>query len=509
MKSSSLPGIVGDLPINRSLPAHGYIQRLIEHFRESSSPESMRRVVFSSDKTLCEYASASFHLPGAYVKFFPCPHCTYNDEEERTSFVEVFHFANVHNLDVCATVKFIMPANILRLDEPTECSVEVEVTKGCPRTRIAVDHSPRVELHINTDVFIEVLRFLSRGELEKMLLVSRRWSSVIGGSTGSLQQRHSFSMQIKFYGERMGMLSVHVIHSPHSGPSRILRVLVTRGLSQALSVIRSHMLNAFVEGVFPFFQNRVPPPRPPREMLIDISLSARIDFLKSWLRSMPPNSEIDAWGVADNVAGFDNLPAIASCALEPHRKLGCVQRLELHLRNRDATWAKLASLLSQPSIRAFSELTVSTRRVAIDSSGLRTILSSRQLLKLHVFVSRCADPEDAILTLPAQIIQDFVTLRDVNSFVAEFSLYLKKPDNVALAEMPDVDEATDRRKRFRYDLQDEDTVIRVSVYENRTTRGYLTVVTFDHFRRTVVFFNGNMSIAKLKQVLQHRPYGLY
>ncbi|KAH7713193.1 hypothetical protein AAVH_19464 [Aphelenchoides avenae] len=69
----------------------------------------MRRVVFSPDNILCEYASASYHLPGAYVDFFPCPHCTYNDEGH-TFFVEVFHFPNVHKPDVCATVTFTMPA---------------------------------------------------------------------------------------------------------------------------------------------------------------------------------------------------------------------------------------------------------------------------------------------------------------------------------------------------------------------------------------------------------------
>lgn len=67
-------------------------------------------MVFNPEETLCEYVSASYHLPGAYAKFFPCPHCTYKDEEGRTSFVEVFHFPNIHKPKVCATVTFIMPA---------------------------------------------------------------------------------------------------------------------------------------------------------------------------------------------------------------------------------------------------------------------------------------------------------------------------------------------------------------------------------------------------------------
>ncbi|KAH7704963.1 hypothetical protein AAVH_27829 [Aphelenchoides avenae] len=109
-KSSSLLAIAGDLPIDRSLPRHDYIQKLIKQFRESSSPESIRRVALRPAKTWCGYASASFHLPGAYVNFFPCPHCTYKDEEGRTSFVEVFHFPHVRIAHVCATVTFIMPA---------------------------------------------------------------------------------------------------------------------------------------------------------------------------------------------------------------------------------------------------------------------------------------------------------------------------------------------------------------------------------------------------------------
>lgn len=46
--------------------------------------------------------------------------------------------------------------------------------------------------------------------------------------------------------------------------------------------------------------------------------------------------------------------------------------------------------------------------------------------------------------------EDFVALGSVNSFVAEFSLHLTMADNVAFPEMPDVEEATSRRKRFRY-----------------------------------------------------------
>ncbi|KAH7716485.1 hypothetical protein AAVH_16124 [Aphelenchoides avenae] len=197
VKSSALRGTVGDLRFKRKLPRQDYVQRLIEHFRESSSPERMRRVLFSPDNILCELASASYHLPDAYVEVFPCPHCTYKVEEERTSFAEVFHFANVHNPNVCVTVTFIIPADATELYEPTGCSVEVEFAKGCPNAPIAVHHSPRVELHINTDVSIEVLRFLPRSELEKMLLVSRRWSNIIGEAAASLQQRRHFYMRIK------------------------------------------------------------------------------------------------------------------------------------------------------------------------------------------------------------------------------------------------------------------------------------------------------------------------
>ncbi|KAH7713182.1 hypothetical protein AAVH_19453 [Aphelenchoides avenae] len=483
VKPLSLPGIVGDVPINRSLPPHDYIQQLIKQFRESSSPESISRVVFSAEQTLCEYASASYHLPGAYVNFFPCPHCTYEDEEERTSFVEVFHFANVHNPDVCATVTFVMPADARRLKEPAGCSVEVEVTKGCPNTPV-VDHSPHVVLLIDTDVFIEALRFLPRSEVDKMWLVSRRWSNVIGGAAGSLQQRRSFTVFIKFYGVSPGMLSIHFARQARLEQWRILRVLTTRGRSQSLSDIRSHLRNAFVEGVFPFFLNRAPPPGPSRKMRVDIPLPARINWLESLLRSMPPNSEIGSWCVADQVIGSDNLLTLASCALEPHMKLGSVQRLELGLFNRDATWA------------------------AINTAELPAILSSCQSRKLRVTVSCSIEPQDSVLTLPAQIVRDFVALRGVDSFITEFSLHLQMSDKVAFSEMADVDEATDRRKRFRHHLQGKDTVVRVSVYENPTARERLTAVTFDHFRRTVFFLNGNVPLAELKQVFQ-RPYAFY
>ncbi|KAH7700803.1 hypothetical protein AAVH_32072, partial [Aphelenchoides avenae] len=196
-KPWSLPEILGDLPMDGSLPPHDYVQQLIERFRESSPPECMRRVVFGPDNTSCEYANASYYLPGAYVDFSPCPHCTYKDEEERTSFVEVFHFANVYEPNFCATITFVMPADASQLKKPTQCSVEVEFAKGCPNAPIVAAHSPGVVLQINTDVFIEVLRFLLRSELEKMLLVSRRWSNVIGGGAASLHQRRSFNMFTK------------------------------------------------------------------------------------------------------------------------------------------------------------------------------------------------------------------------------------------------------------------------------------------------------------------------
>ncbi|KAH7693645.1 hypothetical protein AAVH_39317, partial [Aphelenchoides avenae] len=196
-KPWSLPQIPGDLPMDGSLPRHDYVQQLIERFRESSPPECMRRVVFGPDNTSCEYASASYHLPGAYVDFSPCPHCTYKDEEERTSFVEVFHFPNVHEPNFCATITFVMPADTLQLKKPTRCSCEMEFAKGCPNTPNLADHSQRGVLHMSADIFVEVLRFLLRSELEKMLLVSRRWSEVIVGAAASLQQRRSFNMFTK------------------------------------------------------------------------------------------------------------------------------------------------------------------------------------------------------------------------------------------------------------------------------------------------------------------------
>ncbi|KAH7697026.1 hypothetical protein AAVH_35893, partial [Aphelenchoides avenae] len=334
-KSSSLPGIFGDLPLNRGLPRDDYIQRLIERFRDWSSPECMRRVTFGPDETSCEYASASYHLPGAYVKFFPCPQCTYKDEDGRTSFVEVFHFPNVHEPSICATVTFVMPADAMLLQEPRESRVEVEFTKGCPNAPVTAVHSQRSVLHISADIFVEVLRFMPRSELEKLLLVSRRWSNVIRRAKGSLQQRRNLYVMLKFYGESPGMLSIHFVRV-HLGQCRILRVLTTRGFSQALNAIHSHMRNAFVD-VVPFFLDNVPPPVPPRDMLVNIPLPVRIDWLKSLLRSMPPNSEIGAWDASDDFAGSDNLLALAGCALEPHRKLGCVQRLRLGLLDGDAT----------------------------------------------------------------------------------------------------------------------------------------------------------------------------
>lgn len=70
----------------------------------------MLRVIFNPEKIWSEYASASCHLPGAYVKFFPCPRCTSRDEDGRTSLVEVFHLPNVHEPSICATVTFAMRA---------------------------------------------------------------------------------------------------------------------------------------------------------------------------------------------------------------------------------------------------------------------------------------------------------------------------------------------------------------------------------------------------------------
>ncbi|KAH7701577.1 hypothetical protein AAVH_31286 [Aphelenchoides avenae] len=252
----------------------------------------MRSVVFSPDKIHCEYISASFHLPGAYVEFFTCTHCTHTSEEEHPSFVEVFQFANVHNASVCATVTFTMPAVIRGYN--TGCGVEVKLTKGCPNAPHAADHSPRDALHIHTDVFIEALRFLPRSELDNMRLVSRRWSKVIGNAEGTLQQRRYFSdMLIKFYGENSGMLSVDFQRREISGQCRIRRVLTTRGLSQALYAVRSHLRNVYVSMVLPVFLDSAPPPDPPRYVLVDIPLPLRINWLTSLLRSMSRSAVID------------------------------------------------------------------------------------------------------------------------------------------------------------------------------------------------------------------------
>ncbi|KAH7701339.1 hypothetical protein AAVH_31526 [Aphelenchoides avenae] len=343
VKSSALRWIRGDLRFNDSLPRPDYIQQLVEHFRQSSSPESMRRVVFSPSEILLEYASASFHLPGVYVDLFPCPRCTHTEEEEKGSFVEVFHVANVHNPNACATLTFTMPAVL----------------------------SPRIALHIHTDVFIEALRFLTRSELEKALMVSRRWSSVIGRAEGTLQQRRNFSvLMIKvFYGESSGMLSVYFLRQ-YSGQCRIHRMLTTRGLSQALYAVHSHLRNVYVGTVLPIFRDSVPSPGPPREVLVDIPLTRRANWLTSLLHSMPRNSEVNHWYVKDVNIGFDSFLPLVPCALQPHRKLSCVRVLELGLMKPDATWAQLASSLCQPSVLGFSEITISTT-VAIDTSDLR------------------------------------------------------------------------------------------------------------------------------------------
>ncbi|KAH7694180.1 hypothetical protein AAVH_38779, partial [Aphelenchoides avenae] len=350
----------------------------------------MRRVIFNPDIALRELVSASWHLPGAYVDFFPCPHCTPEDEEGRASFVEVFHFANVHTPNLCATAKFIMPADAMGMWEPTGCRVEVEFAKGCPNASITVDNSPCDALHICTDVVVEALCFLPRSELEKMLLVSRRWSNVIERAADSaLQQRRGFFVRLMFYGESPGLLGVHFIRKVRSASKdqwRTLRVLITRGLPQALNAVGSHLRNAFVKGVFPIFLDLGPAADPPPEMVVDIPLSTRIDWLKSLLRSMPRSSEIGSWFVSDNNIEFDKLPTVASCALEAHRNLACVQNLLLGLLNREATWARLASLLNQPTTRAFSAITVSTTRAAIDTTELRAILSSWQLRNLHIYV---------------------------------------------------------------------------------------------------------------------------
>lgn len=159
------------------------------------------------------------------------------------------------------------------------------------------------------------------------------------------------------------MLSVHFVRQVRSGPWRILRVLTTRGLSHALNAVRSHLRTAFVD-VLPFFLDRVPDPGQPGAILFDIPHSRRIEWLRSLLHSMPLNSEIRSWCVSDYTTGLDNLRTLAHCALQPHKKLGRVQTLELGLHNRDATWTRLASLLNQPRIRGFREITLSTTRVS-------------------------------------------------------------------------------------------------------------------------------------------------
>ncbi|KAH7701340.1 hypothetical protein AAVH_31527 [Aphelenchoides avenae] len=99
-----------------------------------------------------------------------------------------------------------------------------------------------------------------------------------------------------------------------------------------------------------------------------------------------------------------------------------------------------------------------------------------------------------------------MALRDVSTFVEEFSLRIDGPENVVILGMPNVNDATGRRKQFRYHLQGVDTVVRVNVYANRAARECLTVVTFDHFRRTVRFFKGNVSLADLKLTSRHSYY---
>ncbi|KAH7699407.1 hypothetical protein AAVH_33486 [Aphelenchoides avenae] len=464
VKSSALRWILGELRYSGSLPRRDYVHLLIEHFRESTSPWSMRRVVFSPDEILYEYISASCHLPGAYAEFFPCPHCTHTDEVVGGSFVEVFHFPNNHDPKVCITVTFTMPAFYDVLADL------------------------RVALHIHIDIIVEVLRFLPRSELETAQLASRRWSNVIGRVEGSLQQRRSiFVIIIKFFGESSGMLSVHFLRREPSARA-----------------VRSHLRNAFVDAMYPIFLDSAPPPGPPREVLVDIPLSRRVNWLMSLLHSMPRNSDIDWWSVQDVTIGFDSLLPLARCALKPHSKLGCVQKLELVLLDDDATWAQLARLLNQPSVRGFSEIIISTRVSLIDTSELRTMLSSRQLSKLYLITLSETEPQHDLLTLPAQLIRDYLALRDVSSFAAEFTMRL----GVVLPEMPAVNAATYRRKRFRCHLQGVDTVVRVNVYANRVARGCLTVVTFRHFRRTVLFFNRNVSLTDLKLILR-RTYDLF
>jgi len=46
--------------------------------------------------------------------------------------------------------------------------------------------------------------------------------------------------------------------------------------------------------------------------------------------------------------------------------------------------------------------------------------------------------------------QTFLALRDVSNFVDEFSLRIGESDSVVIPEMPYLEYATDRRKRFRY-----------------------------------------------------------
>ncbi|KAH7716572.1 hypothetical protein AAVH_16011 [Aphelenchoides avenae] len=447
VKSSYLRWILGELQFNDSLPRPDYIHLLIElgsltsfvglnhlfptqHFRESSSPDSMRCVDFSPDKILYEYVSPSCHLPGAYIEFFPCPHCTHTveeDDEYEETFVEVFHFANVHKPNVCATVTFITPAvttltDAMHWKEHTGCWLEVELTKVEP---------------------------------------SARW--------------------------------------------RILRVLTTRGLSQALCVVCSHLRNAFVTVAFPLFDNSVPPPGPPCDVLVDIPLPLRINWLASLLHSIPRNAVISHWFVDDAAIRVDNLLPLARCALTPHWKLGCVRELELVLWY--STWAQLANLLNQRGVRRFNEITFTTI-MTIDTSELRAIISSRQSPKLHLIVLRETESQDPLQTLPAQLVGDFVALADVSTFVTEFSLRLAHIRSPAFSEMPNVNDATIRRKRFRCHLQDVDTVVRVHVYANLGSRKCLTVVTFDHFRRTVRFFKGNVPLADLKLALQ-RHYEFY
>ncbi|KAH7670007.1 hypothetical protein AAVH_42771, partial [Aphelenchoides avenae] len=388
------------------------------------------------------------------------------------------------------------------------CCVKVEFSKGCPKAYLrkppyVADHSPRVALHIRNDVLIRVLRFLPRSDLETALLVSRRWLQVIGQAEGILRQRRYLgAMFINFYGESSGMLSACFLRK-EKDRIRILRVLTPRGLPQTLFAIRSHLRNAFVRIASQFFVDTVPATGPPDDVLVDIPLPARINLLTSLLHSMPRNSLIDSWSVGDTAVGFSCLPTLARCAMTPHRKLGCVRRLELLLTDRNATWAQLATLLNQPSVRGFREITITTT-VTIDTAGLRAVLSSWRSPKLHLLVLNGTHQQDALLTLPAQLVRDFVALPDVRSFVTEFSLRLEIPSPIP--EMPNVNDADGRRKRFRYRLEGVDTVVRVNVYANRAAREFLTVVTFDHFHLTVRIFKGNVPLAYLKLTLRRYKY---